>query len=320
MSKKSVKDTTRSTHDAEALPFAAINAGARRHRPPQQLGPVCGCSTPLNCTLVTVFYSASLKVANGEAAMHGRCMLGCQTAWIHQRARGSAASISPRLWRSRLILFRSDGLAHAHQGENEERHRQTEYDEGAKDTIALLLGRELGRAVGRAIESISRRQGVGYRWEVRGGGPKGVSSCQFWRTGGTQKRPVGGIAAAAALRLHLNMFAMEPRACSSDGVPGTAQPTFYVPPVLCVGLQLLLRHLARGSGARSTNWRIPAFGDSTRLRMCSHQPWWPTYSRTILIAHGSERGTCPVDAGGAVVVGRVQQPHARSTPRPQLSP
>ena len=42
-----------------------------------------------------------------------------------------------------------------------------------------------------------------------------------------------------------------------------------------------------------------------------------TYSRTILIAHGSERGTCPVDAGGAVVVGRV---HARSPPRPQLSP
>ena len=79
MSKKSVKDTTRSTHDAGALPFAAINARARRHRPPQQLGPVCGCSTPLNCTLVTVFYSASLKVANGEAAMHGRCVLGCQT-------------------------------------------------------------------------------------------------------------------------------------------------------------------------------------------------------------------------------------------------
>lgn len=86
-----------------------------------------------------------------------------------------------------------------------------------------------------------------------------------------KERPVGGIAAAAAaLRLHLSMFAMEPRACSSDGVPGTAQPTFYVPPVLCVGLQLLLRHLARGAGARSTNWRIPAFGDSTRLRMCNH--------------------------------------------------
>ena len=206
MSKKSVKDTTRSTHDAGALLFAAINAGARLHRPPQQLGPVCGCSTPLNCTLVTVFYSASLKVANGEAAMHGRCMLGCQTAWIHQRARGSAASISPRLWRSRLILFRSDGLAHAHQGENEERHRQTEYDEGAKDTIALLLGRELGRAVGRAIESISRRQGVGCRWEVWGGGPMGVSSCQFWRTGGTQRAPLVALLllrSAACLRWNL---------------------------------------------------------------------------------------------------------------------
>ena len=46
------------------------------------------------------------------------------------------------------------------------------------------------------------------------------------------------------------------------------------------------------------------------------QPWWPTYSRTILIAHGSERGTCPVDAGGAVVVSRVQQPRAKCTAPP----
>ena len=126
--------------------------------------------SPLNCTLVTVFYSASLKVANGEAACTAAACWAAKPAWSHQRARGSAASISPRLWRSRQILLRSDGLAHAHRGENEERRRQTEYDEGAKDTIALLLGRELGRQWGGQLKASPdvRELAVGGRCGVAG--------------------------------------------------------------------------------------------------------------------------------------------------------